>query len=228
VKIIVKKKSNLTKGLIAAVFLITIITLFTTANAYTSNRVLFIAKGDDLDFDRTTNFIIGGLFSEGDELPSAKAFFHQRIYDESGELAYAMSGMLTDGIRLMTNYYFYCPVFNVWFINVWMVMGEGIVKTTDTNYNILFRNSMMITMPNTEGDYVEAQMFMLLSPTAEYCLEDPGTYPPGEYPEVFILPGGAWVLATVLWDVGIPMDAGFGFGILPVGPISYLTTSWGI
>jgi len=226
---IMKKKTNVTKGLIAATFLITIITLLTTVNACASNRVLFIAKGDDLDLAGTTNLIIGRIkFGEGDEPPSVKAVFHQRIYDESGEKVYAMTGMLKDGSLLQTDFCFYCPIFKSWWINVWFVMGEGVFKTTDTNYNLVYRNSFPITMPNTEGEYVSAPMLMFLSPTAEYCLEDPGTYPPGEHPEVFTDPEGAWGLVAVLWNVSIPMDVGFGYGILPIGPISYLTKSWGI
>ena len=120
---IVKKKSNVTKGLIVATFLITIITLLTTVNAYASNRVLFIAKGEDLDLAGTTNFIIGRI-NEGDESPSVKAVFHQRIYDESGKEVYAMKGILKEGLLQTKYYYFFCPIFEVWFINVWLVMGE--------------------------------------------------------------------------------------------------------
>ena len=226
-KMIVKKKSNVTKGLFAATFLITIITLLTTVNACVSNRVLFIAIGDDLDLDGTTNIIIGSI-NKGDEPPTVKAAFYQRICDESGKNVYTMTGMLKDGLVLSTDFYFFCPISNAYVIHVWMVMGNGVFKTTDTNYNVVYRNMFPITMPNTEGEYVSAPMLMFLIPTAEYCLEDPGTYPPGEYPEVFVDPEGAWVLVAALWDVGIPMDMGFGDGILPIGPISYLSYSWGI
>jgi len=130
-----------------------------------------------------------------------------------------MKGMLKDGLLLTTDHYFYCPIFNVWFINVWWVMGEGMVKTTDTDFEVFFRNSLPITMPNTEGKYVSAPILMFLSLTAEYCLEDPGTYPPGTYPPVFIMPEGGWILAAVIWEVETPI----GPMELPVGPISYLT-----
>ena len=119
-KMIVKKKSKVTKALFAATFLITIIALITTVNAYDSNRILFIAKGDDLDLDGTTNFITGRIkFGEDDELPSAKAVFHQKIYDDSGKEVYSMKGILKEGL-LQTKYYnFFCPIFEVWFINVY-------------------------------------------------------------------------------------------------------------
>ncbi|MFW9879323.1 MAG: hypothetical protein ACFFG0_40105, partial [Candidatus Thorarchaeota archaeon] len=67
--------------------------------------------------------------------------------------------------------------------------------------------------------------------TAEYYEVDPEdplnpeTIPWDEPPK--ILEKG-WVLAAVLWDVGIPMDIGFGVGILPIGPLSYLTISLGM
>ena len=219
---IVKKKSNVTKGLFAATFLITIIALVTTVNAYPSNRVLFIAKGDDLDLAGTTNFIIGRIkFGEGDELPSAKAVFHQRIYDESGKEVYAMKGMLKEGLLQTKNYCFF------WFINVWFVMGEGVFKTTDTSYNLIYRNWFPITMPNTEGEYVPTPMVMLLSPTAEYCLLDPGTTPPGPDNPVLTNPEWhAWVLTAVL--CGIIVETPLGPTELPIGPVSYLTKSWGI
>ena len=217
-----KKKLKDTKVLIAALFLISIIGIVTTVNACDSNRVLFIAKGDDLDIPGATNLIIGKIeFGEGDELPSTQVVFHQKIYDESGEKVYAMKGMLKDGLLLQTDYYFYCPIFNVWFINVWWVMGEGLVKTTDSDIVVFFRNLLPITMPNTKGKYESAQILMFLSFTGEYCLEDPGTYPPGTYPPVFILPEGGWALAAVIWEVETPI----GPMVLPVGPISYLTKS---
>ncbi|MFX0040816.1 MAG: hypothetical protein ACFFCY_16780 [Promethearchaeota archaeon] len=216
------KKSNVTKGLIAATFLITIITLLTTANAYASNRVLFIAKGDDLDLDETTDLIIGGI--KGDEV---KAVFHQRIYDESGKQVYVMKGILKEGL-LQTKYYsFFCPVFQVYFINVWFFMGAGIFKTTDTDLDLIYRNWFPITMPNTEGEYVSAQMIMFLSPTAEYCLLDPATNPPGPDNPILTNPElHAWVLTAVL--CGIIVETPMGPTELPIGPVSFLTKSWGL
>ena len=214
------KKLKATKTLIVASFFITIIAIVTPVMAAEPNRILIMATGDDLDISGATNLIIGNIeLGGGGELPSAQVFFHQKIYDESGEKVYTMKGMLKDGLVLKTDHYFYCPVFNVWFINVWLVMGEGKFKTTDTDFEVFFRKLFPIIMPNTEGKYVSANILMFLSPTAEYCLEDPGTYPPGTYPPVFILPEGGWVLAAVIWEVETPM----GPMELPIGPISYLT-----
>ncbi|MFX0004562.1 MAG: hypothetical protein ACFFAA_13720 [Promethearchaeota archaeon] len=217
-----KKISNVTKGLIVATFLITIITFLTTANAYAFNHVLFIAQGDDLDLDGTTDFIIGRI--KGDE---AKAVFHQKIYDESGKQVYVMKGILKEGLLQTKYYYFFCPVFEVWFINVWLFMGDGIFKTTDTDLDLIYRNWFPITMPNTEGEYVPAQMVMLLSPTAEYCSLDPSTNPPGPNNPVLTNPDWhAWVLTAVL--CGIIVETPTGQVELPIGPVSYLTKSWGL
>ena len=216
-----RKKSKVTKVLIAVSFLIGIIAFVTPVLAAGSNRVLFMAIGDELDIN-ATNLIIGKIeFGEDGEIPSVQVDFHQKIYDESGEKVYSMMGILKEGSLLTTEYYFYCPIFNVWFINVWWFMGMGIFKTSDTDYDIVYRNWFPITMPNTEGKFVSAPIIMFLSPTAEYCLEDPGTYPPGEYPEIFTLPGGAWVLTAVLCDIIV--ETPMGPVELPIGPVSYLT-----
>ena len=217
---VVKKTLKVTKALIAALFFISIIAFVTPVLAAGSNRVLFMAIGDDLDIN-ATNLIIGKIeIGEDGELPLVQAVFHQKIYDDSGEKVYEMKGILKDGLLLTTDHYFYCPVFEVWFINVSWVMGEGTFKTTDTDFQVFFRNLFPITLPNTEGKYVSAPILMFLSPTAEYCLEDPGIYPPGstENP-VDILEQGAWALATVIWEVETPM----GPMELPIGPISSLT-----
>ena len=158
-------------------------------------------------------------YGENGEPPSAKAVFHQRIYDESGKKVYAMNGMLTEGILVQTDYYFFCPIFQVWFINVWFVMGEGMYKTTDTDLDLLYRRTFPITMPNTEGKYVSTPMIMMLSTTGEYCIEHPSTNP-----EVFTDP--PWALVGVL--CGIIVETPMGSVELPIGPAAYLTRSWGI
>jgi len=217
---VVKKTLKVTKALIAALFFISIIAFVTPVLAAGSNRVLFMAIGDDLDIN-ATNLIIGKIeIGEDGELPLVQAVFHQKIYDDSGEKVYEMKGILKDGLLLTTDHYFYCPVFEVWFINVSWVMGEGTFKTTDTDFQVFFRNLFPITLPNTGGKFVSAPILMFLSPTAEYCLEDPGTYLPGS-PEnpVNILEQGAWALAAVIWEVETPM----GPMELPIGPISSLT-----
>jgi len=216
---IVKEKSKVTKALIAASFLICIIAIVTPVVAANTNRVFFVAIGDDLDIPGTTNIIIGKIkFGGGNELPSARVVFHSKIYDDSGEKVYTMIGMLKDGYLMDTSFSFFCPLFKVWFINVWQVMGEGKFRTTDTNIEVYFRDLLTITMPNTEGKFVSAPILMLLSPTAEYRNGDPITGPIGP---VEIWEQGGWALAAVIWDVA-------GVGELPIGPLSYLTISIGI
>ena len=224
-KIILKKNSKLTKALVAISFFITIIAIFTPVMAVGSNRVSFIAIGDDLDIN-ATNLIVGKMkFGQDGELTSVKVVFHQRIYDESGKV-YTMMGMIKDGNLITKQYAFFCPVFQVYFINVWFVMGEGVFKTTDTNYPLTYRNIFDITMPNTEGKFVSAPMVMLLSSTGEYYEYDPSVISPGENNPVKTLPGGGWVLPAVL--CGIIVQTPVGPTELPIGPISYLTNAWGI
>ena len=218
-----RKKLKVTKALIGALFLISLIALVTTVNACGSNRVLFMAKGDDLDLPRAKNLIIGKIeLGEGNEPTTARVIFHQKLYDESGKKVYAMKGILKVSL-LRTDYSFFCPVFGVWFINVWWFMGEGKYKTTDTDLDLTYRNLFQITMPNTEGKYVSAPMLMFLSPTAEYCLFDPGTIPPGQNNPVLTNPEWhAWVLTAALCGIIVQPPIGPETE-LPIGPLSYLT-----
>ena len=220
---VMKKKIKVTKALIAALFLIGIIALVTPVIARGTNGILIIGKGDDLDLPRAKNLIIGKIeLGEGDEPTTARVIFHQKLYDESGKKVYAMKGILKEGLLQTKYYHFFCPIFGVWFINVWLVTGEGKYKTTDTDLDLTYRNWFPITMPNTEGKFVPAPMLMLLSPTAEYCLLDPGTTPPGPDNPVLTNPEWhAWVLAAVL--CGIMVETLMGTVELPIGPVSYLT-----
>jgi len=222
---IMKKKIKVTKTLIAASFLIGIIALVTPVIACGTNGILIIGKGDDMDLAETTNFIIAKIdFDKDGGIPMAHVIFHSKICDESGKKVYAMKGMMKDGLLLTTEYYFLCPIVNVWFINVWQFMGEGMFKTTDTDLDLTYRNLFPITMPNTEGEYVAAPMLMLLSPTAEYYEVDPEdplnpeTIPWDEPPKIW---EQGWVLAAVL--CGIMVETPMGPMELPIGPVSYLT-----
>lgn len=219
-KIIVRKKSKVTTTLITLSFFLIIVGFVTPVMAAGSNRFYFMAKGDDLDIN-ANNFITGKIKSSG----SAQVLFHSKIYDESGEKVYVMKGMFK-GSLVQTDYVFYCPVFNVWFINVWLVIGDGKYKTTDTDFDLTYRNWFDITMPNTGGKYVSRPMLMMLSPTAEYYEPDPtdpmnpATIPWGEPPETL---EKGWVLAAVLCGIMVPTP--MGPVELPIGPISYLTRS---
>ncbi|MFX1496323.1 MAG: hypothetical protein ACFFBH_02240 [Promethearchaeota archaeon] len=217
-----KKKLKLTTILITMSLLLGIVAMIAPVKATNPNRILMVdimAKGDDIDpgFAGATNFIMAKIKDDKVHIE-----FNQKIY-ESGKKVYMMIGKLQDGLVLTTNHYFYCPIFNVWWINVTWVMGEGMFKTTDTNFEVFFRNSFPITMPNTEGKYVSAQILMFLSPTAKYYEADPddpmnpATIPWDEEP--LIWEGGGWALVGAIWEVETP----FGPMELPVGPASCLT-----
>ncbi|MFX1388930.1 MAG: hypothetical protein ACFE9Z_02570 [Promethearchaeota archaeon] len=220
-----KKKLKVTKPLIAVSFLIGLFAVISPVMACGTNGIFFIAIGDDLDLDETSNLVMAKIDLDGEGgIPTADVIFYSKIY-ESGEKVYAMTGILRDGLRLTTEHYFYCPVFFVWFINVWWFMGDGVYKTTNTNYDITYRNFFPITMPNTGGDYVSTPMLMFLSLTAEYCLEDPGVYSPGTTDNpIYVLEEGPWVLVAVL--CGIIVETPTGPTELPIGPVSSLTVCW--
>ena len=200
-----KKKLKETKALMAAMFLISIIALVSTVNA---NRILMInimAKGDDLDISGATTSIIAKIeFDKASGIPSvAQVEFQTKIYDESGEKIYSMKGKLKDGLIISDSFQFYCNVRNVTWINLWFIMGEGKLKTTDADIEIEYRGET-ITLPNTEGQYIPYSFFMWVNPKGEYVLEDPN--------EVFIWPQGGW--ATAIITIG---------GIPSVGVVTYLT-----
>ena len=216
-----KKKLKFLKPLTAIFIFISIISLSTTVTACGRNRIFFMAYGEDLDLTGFNNLIIGSVKGHKGEV-----MFYSGVHDESGE--YEMLGMLEKGKLKTTEHMFYCPVLNAWWINVWWIEGEGLFRTTDTNREVIFRNSIPnFIMPNTEGHYVSATIFMWLTVTKEYY--------PAEFDELgnlldppldedpLIWEEGRWVLAGVFWDTGIPQDFGFGIGILPIGPVSYLT-----
>ena len=192
---IVRKKSKVTKALIAVSFLIGIIAIATPVLAADPNRILMIdimAKGDDLDISGATTSIIARIeFDKTGANPLTQVGFHSKIYDESGEKIYSMKGKLKDGLIISNSFH------------LWFIVGVGKLKTTDIDMEIEYRG-VTITLPNTGGQYVPAMIFMMVSPKGEYVL--------GEDPEVFIWPEGGWAAAGIM--VG---------GIPSVGGVTYLT-----
>jgi len=201
----VNKKSKVTKTLIAASFFISIIALMAPVIGCGTNGVLIIAKGDDGDIAGATTSIIAMIeFDKDSGLPSvAKLEFHTKIYDESGKKIYSMKGKLKNGLVISDSFQFYCDVRKVLWINLWFVMGEGVIKTTDADLEIEYRGGT-ITLPNTEGQYLPVSIWMMVNPKGEYLL--------GEDPEVHIWPEGGWATAIV-----------FIGGIPTVGVVTYLT-----
>ncbi|MBY8986156.1 MAG: hypothetical protein KGD65_13855 [Candidatus Lokiarchaeota archaeon] len=198
-----KKKSKVTKALIAVLFLIGIITIVTPVLAAESNHVLVRAKGDDLDIAGATTSI-KAMIEYDNGIPSvAQVEFQTKIYDESGKKIYSMKGELKDGLVISDIFQFYCTVREVMWINLWFVMGKGVIKTTDTDLEIEYRGGT-VTLPNTEGQYKNVTIWMMVNPKGEYLL--------GEDPEVYIWPEGGWASAIILVDE-----------IPTVGVVTYLT-----
>ena len=199
VKIVVKKKLKETKALMAAMFLISIIALVTTVNACPSNRILVIAKGDDLDIAGATTSIIAKIeFDKASGIPSvAQVEFQTKIYDESGEKIYSMKGKLKDGlVEGGSNIHqFYCEVRHVTWINLWSIKGGGVFKTTDADLEIEFRGQT-ITLPNTKGKYIPVFFWMMVSPKGEHS---EGIWPQGGWATVIILINGVPSIGAVTY-----------------------------
>ena len=202
---VVKKKSKMTKALIAVSFLIGIIAFVTPVIGCGTNGILIIAKGDDDDIAGATTSIVARIeFDKASGLPSvAQVEFQTKIYDESGKKIYSMKGKLKDGFVINDSFRFYCEVREVTWINLWQVVGEGLIKTTDAVIVIDYRG-FTITLPNTEGQYVPVAIMMMINPKGEYVK--------GEDPEVLIWPEGGWATAIII--VG---------GIPTIGVVTYLT-----
>ena len=205
---VMKKKSKVTTALLVSSFLIGIIAIMTPVKAADPNRILMInimAKGDDLDISGATTSIIAKIeFDKASGIPSvAHVEFQTKIYDESGEKIYSMKGKLKDGIIISNSFQFNCTVRKVTWINLWFIMGEGKLKTTDADIEIEYRGQI-ITLPNTGGQYIPVSIMMMVNPKGEYVL--------GEDPEIFIWPQGGWATAIIV--IG---------GIPSIGAVTYLT-----
>jgi len=198
-----KKKLKVNRALLATSFLIGIIVLIAPVIASGTNGVLIIAKGDDGDIAGATTSIIAII--DNSSVPAVVQIeFQTKLYDESGKKIYSMKGKLKDALVISDSFQFYCSVREVMWVNLWFIMGEGKLKTTDANIEIDFRDVGMVTLPNTEGKYVPFSFWMMVNPKGEYILEDPN--------EVFIWPQGGW--ATVIITIG---------GIPSIGVVTYLT-----
>jgi hypothetical protein len=115
-----------------------------------------------------------------------------------------MKGKFKDGLIISNNFQYYCSVRKVTWVNLWFIMGEGKLKTTDGDIEIDYRDMGKITLPNTGGKYVPFSFWMMVNPNGAYVLNDPD--------EVFIWPQGGW--ATVVLTID---------GNPTVGVVTYLT-----
>ena len=174
-----KTKLKVTTALLASLFLVSIIAVSTPAIAVKPDGTLMInilAKGDDMDIPpyesddgiyRATTLIVGKIrFDKVSGVLLGRVEFHINIYEiESGEKVYTIKGKLKDGM-VIPGFVFPCDVRLVTWTNLWLVMGEGMIKTTDTDLTIVHRGQS-IALPNTGGKYVPSGIVMMVSPNGE-------------------------------------------------------------
>ncbi|TET58718.1 MAG: hypothetical protein E3J52_07715 [Promethearchaeota archaeon] len=113
-----------------------------------------------------------------------------------------MKGKLKDAAVMILPEW-YCIVREVWWTNIWLVMGVGELKTTDTVIKIEYRGQL-ITLPNTGGKYVPTPLAMLVSPNGDYK---------------------KWDQENEEWIYGVWEQGGFAFAGIAgfVGGVTYLT-----
>ena len=172
-----KTKLKVTTALLASLFLVSIIAVSSPAIAAEPNRILMydiMAKGDDMDIPgydegiyRATTLIVGKIgFDKVSGLLLGRVEFHIKIYEiESGEKVYSMKGKLKNGM-VIPDQKFVCTVRGVTWTNLWLVMGEGKLKTTDIDLEIVHRHETII-LPNTEGKYIPAYIIMMVNPNGD-------------------------------------------------------------
>ncbi|MFW9822328.1 MAG: hypothetical protein ACFFE4_05310 [Candidatus Thorarchaeota archaeon] len=149
--------------------MVSVITIATPVKANEFNHIFILAKGDDLDIPGANTLIVGKI--EFDKV-SSHLYFQTKIHDELGKKVYTIEGMLKDGVVMMVPEY-YCDVRNVVWVNLWLVMGEGMIKTTNTDLEIDYRGET-ISLPNTKGKYVTTTIMMLVSPKGEILIPNGG------------------------------------------------------
>jgi len=177
-----------------SLFLTTIISFATSVKATDSSRIFILAMGDDIDVPGAKTFIQGKIeFDKVSGESSGHFYFQTFVYDESGDKVYTIKGMLKDGAVQVIPYH-YCPVRNIIWTNLWLVMGEGMVKTTDTTIENFEYRGQSITLPNTGVKYIPVTIAMLVSPTGEYLT------PGFEYGGVW--GDGGWAYAGIPYNFG--------------------------
>ena len=208
-----KTKLKVTTALLTSLFLVSIIAVSTSAIAAKPDGRLMIniiANGDDADIPpyesdegiyRATTLIVGKI--RLDEVSGellGRVEFHIKIYDiSSGEKVYTIKGKLKNGMAL-SNQEFVCTVRKVTWIDIWFVMGEGMIKTTDTDLTILYRG-FPIALPNTEGKWRPANISMMVSPYGDFKIPTPGGFFYGSA-------GFGWTYAGIMDFNGLEMFGG--------------------
>ena len=160
--------------------MISIIAISTPVIAAEPDRILMVdimAKGDDEDIPphysddgiyRATTLIVGKIrFDEVSGVGLGQVEFHVKIYEiESGEKVYTIKGKFKDGAVMLWDEH-YCPVREVTWTNIWVVVGEGMIKTTDTVIENFEYRGNKITLPNTGGKYIPITFAMMVSPNGD-------------------------------------------------------------
>jgi hypothetical protein len=142
-----------------------------------------MAKGEDADIGlddpehSADTFIMAKIFAdEATGALSARAEFLTKIYDESGKKIYTFHGKLKDAALIMPGFSFLCSVRGVTWINLWFIMGVGEIKTSDSVITDFPYRGQIITLPNTDGEYVPANIMIFLSQEGEHTT---GFWPQG-------------------------------------------------
>ena len=207
-------KLKVTTVLLTSLFLVSIIAVSTPAIAAKPNHILMydiMAKGDDMDISGATTIILGKIeFDKVSGVPLGRVEFHTKIYYEFGEKFYSIKGKLKKG-TVIPDFYFDCSVRGVRWVNLWLVTGEGLVKTTDTVIHDFEYRGYPITLPNTGGKYVLATVLMMVSPKGDYEDWVEGYWLDGEWIEGYWVEGSfgaGWVSAGIMGFDGIEMFGG--------------------
>ena len=156
-----KLPSKVIMILIASMFLVSFIAISTPALA-TQSKILVLAKGEDLDIPGAKTLIEGKI--EFDKM-NGQFYFKTKIYDNLGRKIYTIEGSLKNGAIMAVPQY-YCDVRKVLWVNLWLVMGEGMIKTSDEEMTLEYRGQTIL-LPNTKGKYVSQNIVMLVSPHGE-------------------------------------------------------------
>jgi hypothetical protein len=155
-----------------AVFLVLVNTMVmaTPVKAADPSRILKIdimAKGPDFDVPGAISFIKGTIeYNKVTGECLGQVEFELKLYDESGEKIYSMKGELKDA-AVIPGQIFPCDVRDVTWINLWLIMGEGKLRTTDIDIEMEYRGNL-ITLPNTGGQYITMPLVFLGSQFGEY------------------------------------------------------------
>jgi hypothetical protein len=189
-----------------SLFLVSIIAVATPVKAAEPSRILMIdimAKGDDADIPGATTSNIGRIeFDKVSGVPLGYVEGHLKLYDETGEKFYSMKIKLKDAV-VMKIPAWYCEVRQVWWLNLWLIIGEGKLRTTDIHIENFEYRGEIITLPNTGGKYVNAPINMMVSPNGDYTFEFPNGAIDGS--------AGGWAWAGIMGFDGIEMFGGVTF-----------------